>query len=164
MIFDLLDLSKCIKSVSDILVTARELKDAKHLVGQLDDLQARLIEARSREIETQEKLSAAMRRIEKLESELRKLEDWNSDSQRYELTTIAHGVFAYHLKPGCCRDEPPHLLCANCFGKRQKSILQLDGDGQIAKAYKCHNCSSELVVSTGWEPPPPAPYDPLNHW
>jgi hypothetical protein len=64
-------------------------------------------------------------------------------TERYHLTMPSAGVYAYGLKPGMEQDEPPHLLCANCFTQSEKSILQFSQDKQSAIG-SCPRCKNDI--------------------
>ncbi|MFZ3324848.1 MAG: hypothetical protein WA231_02685, partial [Methylocella sp.] len=52
------------------------------------------------------------------------LETWDADKQRYELKSLAAGVFAYRLKEAMAGGEEIHHLCAACYHRGKKSLLQ----------------------------------------
>src|SRR5215210_3867288 len=66
-------------------------------------------------------------------------------TERYRLTMPSAGVFAYCPKPGEEQDEPPHLLCTNCFTNSEKSILQFSEKG-IGMVGSCPRCQLEIFL------------------
>jgi len=101
-------------------------------------------------------------RVGELEQEIMDFKNWERAGQRYQLFEIASGVHAYKLKPGVQPPEPSHMLCANCYSKRQKSILQHLNQNEYGQWFICHNCKSEVSIhrdpgnATG-------SYNPLTH-
>jgi hypothetical protein len=47
-----------------------------------------------------------------------------TEKARYQLREVNTGVFAYVPKQGMEQGEPFHMLCANCYERGEKSILQ----------------------------------------
>lgn len=71
-------------------------------------------------------------------------EKWEAEKQRYKLTDFGGGTFAYLLKPEAASGEPPHRICAHCYQRDEKSILQFvhRSDGQ--DYYKCPKCGDQV--------------------
>jgi hypothetical protein len=74
--------------------------------------------------------------IRALKEKMAKLEAWEAEQKRYQLTDFGGGTFAYVLKPDAANGEPPHQLCATCFNKGQKTILQFSHDNY----FDCRVC------------------------
>ena len=81
-------------------------------------------------IELQEKILAAqveqaslIERIRELENQVTDFETWETEKQKYKLYNLGWTAYAYMLKPEARSGEPPHHVCANCFNKRQISII-----------------------------------------
>lgn len=124
-----------------------------------------LAEVQSKAIELNEKLIAAQQdvfaayatqsvlveRIGKLEEKIGQLEAWETEKQRYELKEVTSGTFAYALKEGMQPPEPFHRICANCYARGEKSILQ-ERSHPIgrAKSVGCDNCGAEIYTSGAW--------------
>jgi hypothetical protein len=79
---------------------------------------------------------------EELERKLREYERWDAEAARYELRTLADGIFVYALKAEHKGSEPEHFLCPHCFGKRKRSILHHPGAGYTN--YVCHACKFDV--------------------
>lgn len=129
-------------------------------------LQGHLFSAQEALSGAREAQTAALDRIRDLEQQIAQFEDWEGQKQRYQLQDIWNAsAFAYALKPGMEEGEPPHWLCANCFQRRQKSILQSRGNqekpgdrrGDFA-IWACNACKAEVRISyrrkPGQEPAP----------
>ncbi|WP_422923214.1 hypothetical protein [Singulisphaera sp. PoT] len=90
--------------------------------------------------------TAMVDRIRELEAEVTKFETWDAEKERYQLTEIASGVFAYALKEEAEPAEPFHYICQACYQHQRKSILQKKIGGGIApmESYECHECDAEI--------------------
>jgi hypothetical protein len=147
-------------------------------------LQEGLLAAQRALFAAQEAQTADAAVIRDLEEQIVRLKDWEAERQRYQLTAIDRGAFAYMQKPGMDGGEPPHWLCTNCFEQGKRSLLQSrggsvrDGPHGIQTAWGCNACDGSVTVffrRTPAEPwsgaaPPPAAgagtiksdYDPLG--
>ncbi len=141
------DVTAAIQSIGVLktLVTAAiGLKNHNEFLVAISDANSKLMAAHSAALAAQEKEFSFAKRISELEQKIVQLENWESEAKRYQLKEVTVGVFAYVLKPGMEFGEPPHMLCANCFSKRQKGILQLRD--QIINDYTCHNCNAHVHI------------------
>lgn len=91
----------------------------------------------------QEKQAALAQRVTELEKENERLKNWNAEREQYALVELRSGFFAYCRKPEVETFEPVHHLCANCFTKHEKSILQVEMQGH-ARGYRCLRCASKV--------------------
>jgi len=106
-------------------------------------------------IELQEKIFAAqsaqaslVERVGELEKEVANLKAWEGEKERYQLTEVGAGVFAYALKPETQSSEPPHLLCQRCYEDRRKSMLQATQRLDMRRrVHICPTCKTELAFS-----------------
>jgi formate dehydrogenase maturation protein FdhE len=95
--------------------------------------------------------------IRDLEEEVRNFDTWNTEKDRYELKQLAHHgpSFAYALKSNAKPAEKFHCICASCYQRRIKSVLQFDrraGVRSSEQILKCPVCGSE-AHSDSWPPP-----------
>jgi hypothetical protein len=95
-----------------------------------------------------------LQKISELEHEVAYLKAWETEKQRYELKDVADrsGSFTYIIKKEMQGSEPLHCLCANCYERGQKSIMQTTSD-LIARhrSWICPSCKN--VILMGWWPP-----------
>jgi hypothetical protein len=86
--------------------------------------------------------------------QLARFEKWETEEQRYQLKDFGGNTFAYELKPEAAQGEPPHIICPNCYQKRQKSILQGRGKDALQRdMYHCPSCENEFNLGTRVPPP-----------
>jgi len=107
------------KSAYDTAKTLVEIRDATKLNFTVLGLQRDLLAL-------QASYTEAADRIRDLEKQIVQMKNWERETQRYRLHDYGGGSFAYALKEDVQPQEPPHRLCANCYAKGEKSILQFD--------------------------------------
>lgn len=99
--------------------------------------------------------AALLERVSNLEKELASFETWDAEKQRYELADYGEGTFAYRLKESMQNGEPPHRVCASCFQKNQKSILQNAGGTHSGREQLwCPSCNSKYFFGQYKRPQP----------
>jgi len=163
MIQELLLASQSVQALGTLLKTAKELANYNEIVAAVSEVNSKLMQANGVALASQEKQSELSKRIIELENEIRELCLWDNELKRYQLKKYSPGIFVYELTPGLENGEPPHMLCANCFSKRQKSLLQIIDESQYNRDCICHNCSSRYRIELNkYIPPPNQDYDPLN--
>ena len=104
------------KSMMDTAKGLKNISDATVRNSVAIELQEKILAA-------QEAQTALIERVGELEKEVASFETWDREKERYELTDLPPGVFVYAVKEEARGSEPPHYACANCFGKRQKSVI-----------------------------------------
>jgi hypothetical protein len=73
-----------------------------------------------------------------------RLEAWDAEKQRYALTELSRGAFAYLVKPEARGTEPLHCLCAACYQNGKKAILQFLIDQFGTAHFTCPACRTEF--------------------
>ncbi|HDL5082554.1 TPA: hypothetical protein PXD62_006245 [Pseudomonas aeruginosa] len=145
-----------IKAATDITQSMLTLKtDTTKVVelnGVLLGLQSQLNSAHADQ-------TTLTRRIGELEAEIAQFKRWEQEKERYQLHQTEAGGLVYRIKPEVQGTEPLHYICADCYQKAVKTILQ-PGDEGYYKVLKCHPCGSSvraqriessatMVMSTG---------------
>jgi len=158
MINELLLASQSVQALMTLLKAAQGLSNYNEIVAAVSEVNAKLMQANAVALSSQEKQSFLTNRITELENQLRELKNWESETQRYQLTKLAFGGYAFSLKPGMESGEPHHYLCAPCMNQRKKSILQPFGEAFL----RCSLCHEEIQISN--EPPIQvvSDYDPFD--
>ena len=99
-----------------------------------------VIELQKEILSAQVAQAALIQRVSDLEKEVARFEEWAAEKKRYQLTDYGGATFAYALKPDAANGEPPHRLCAPCYQKGHKSILQFSNRGAGQDYYECPSC------------------------
>ncbi|MGL4286013.1 MAG: hypothetical protein ACRCVA_06710 [Phreatobacter sp.] len=111
---------------------------------QVRGLQFMMLQAHSRVLLAQYEQLDLVKAIDKLEADAAHAVGWRQEASRYVLRDFGGGTYAYDLKPGEERGEPPHLLCARCFQADRKSILQFVLPGRDGRRiFECHACGKQ---------------------
>lgn len=121
------------------------------------ELIGKLIEAQDALLSAKQNASTLEGRIAELEGEIMRMKDWSAEREKYQITQIDAGAFAYMAIPGMEGSEPAHWLCAQCFDAGQKSILQSNGTepsgrGGLNTRYRCNRCEMNISVFSGRRP------------
>lgn len=133
-----------VKVLKEVLTAAHELKDSTALIAAVNEVHGKLVIAYENVINSQEQRLAAQQRITELEKEIAEIMNWKQEAERYALTEIGTGVFAFVVKPDRQNGDPAHKLCTACFEKRQKGYLNLSNKDGSGTYYKCNVCGSEV--------------------
>jgi hypothetical protein len=138
-----------LKTAFDIAKGLKDIDDATRRNAAVIELQEKILAAR-------EAQSTLLDRVGELEEEVAGFEKWDTEKERYELKQLVSTVptFAYVLKPDTQPTEPFHCICAACYQKRIKSILQFDRFaiyGSEQRVLKCPVCNTE-VHAMSWPP------------
>ncbi len=143
-----------LKAAGDITKAAIGLRDAQALQAKIIELQGVILSAQSSALSAQASQFALLERVRELEKEIASLKAWESEKAHYELREISPGGFAYALKPQAQTGEPPHWLCAACYQRSHKAILQDSGrtPKNDESIYKCPDCKSTILVHWSQHP------------
>jgi hypothetical protein len=138
-----------LKTAFDIAKGLKDIDDAARRNAAVIELQEKILAAR-------EAQSTLLDRVGELEEKVASFEEWDAEKQRYELKQLipSGATFAYVLKSDAQPPETFHCICASCYQRRIKSILQFSRYAQIGVAEQilaCPVCKSE-VHSVGWPP------------
>jgi len=138
-----------LKTAFDIAKGLKDIDDAARRNAAVIELQEKILAAR-------EAQSALLDRVSELEEKVAGFETWDTEKKRYELKQLVRSgpSFAYALKPDAQPPETFHCICATCYQKRVKSILQFARiviPGSSEKVLACPVCKTEVHV-IGWPP------------
>jgi hypothetical protein len=127
-----------LKSAFDM---AKALKDIDNAASR----NAAVIELQEKILTAQAEQAALLSRVSELEAKVAGFEKWETEKERYRLTDFGGNSFAHALKPEAANGEPPHRICANCYEKRQKGILQFKfRNARGRESWKCMSCDKEF--------------------
>lgn len=133
------------KNMLDMTKALKDLNDAAVRNAAVIELQDKIMAAR-------EQQTTLAERVRELEAEVAGFKTWEAEKQRYELAPIREGALAYRVKEEARGAEPPHWLCAQCFGDRKKSLLQEEHrfPGRCT-VMACHQCGSDIYIHGQWD-------------
>jgi hypothetical protein len=131
-----------LKAAKDIAESLINLRDTAKFQSAIVELQGKILSAQSDQF-------SLLERVRELEAELTQLQPWEAEKKRYKLTDYGSGTFAYELKAEAAEGEPIHRLCAACYQKGQKSILQFQFiTSNSRERYDCPNCETAFELGT----------------
>jgi hypothetical protein len=148
---DMISIQQAISSIQTVGKLAKSLvgiHDASLVQAKTIELNEAILGAQSSALSAQSEQFGLLERIGNLEKKIAQMEAWEAEKQRYELTELTAGTFAYSLKSDTAAAEPSHKICANCYSNREKSILQheLRFPGRT-EVLLCQKCKSEIFLS-----------------
>jgi uncharacterized coiled-coil DUF342 family protein len=127
-----------VKTAFDLAKGLKDIDDAARRNAAVIELQEKILAAR-------EAQSTLLERISELEKKVASFEAWDSEKQRYELKSLAPGVFAYRLKEAMADGEEIHDLCAACYQHGKRSLLQRR-DRLREHLMNCSECKAEIKI------------------
>jgi Zn finger protein HypA/HybF involved in hydrogenase expression len=134
------------KTMLDLAKRFKDINDATTRNAVAIELQEKILAA-------QEQQTALVQRVSELEKEMARFETWEAEKKRYSLAQFVPGTVAYILKRSEANGEPGHALCANCYDRGKKSVLQFNGETFLPKfAYVCPSCKYSMNTQ-GQQPP-----------
>lgn len=137
-----------LQAAADIAKTMIGMRDAALIQSKTIELQSAILAAQSSALTAQSEQFSLIDRIRDLEENVRRMEAWETEKTRYELTDLGDGQFAYALKEGTQPTEPSHNICANCYNRAEKSILQFESRNPGRhKVLVCHHCGAEIFMT-----------------
>jgi hypothetical protein len=136
-----------LKGAVDITKAMISLHDAEAVKAKVIELNAKILEAQSAAFVANDERAALIERVSQLEKEVADLKAWDAQKQRYDLTDLGNGAFAYAVKESMRAGEPDHKICATCYADRRRSVLQTEtwNPGR-AEVLVCHQCGSAVYV------------------
>ena len=135
------------KAMFDLAKRLKGMNDAAVRNTAVIELQEKILTAQSEQ-------STLIERVGALEKEVADLKAWDAEEQRYELTDFGGETFAYVLKPSMSEGEPSHRICAACYQKRHKSILQFRHPTATGQdKYACPACETDFFFGKYSDPP-----------
>jgi len=132
-----------IKAATDITQSMLTLKTDAAVTTKVVELNGVLLGLQSQLNAAHSEHSTLSSRIRDLEAEVAQFKRWEQEKERYQLHQFPAGTLAFRIKPEVQGSEPLHEICATCYQKGIKSILQACEDGWY-KALKCHPCDSVI--------------------
>ncbi len=124
------------KAMFDLAKGLKDISDATARNAVAIELQEGILTAQAQQ-------AALVERVGELEAKVARFETWDAQKQRYELTDLGGGTFAYALKKGVEPPEPEHRICPRCYENRQRSILQFQHQSAMRQdEFRCPACEN----------------------
>jgi hypothetical protein len=136
-----------IKVAMDIAKGVSSLKTETEINQAVIDIQRALLDAQAGAFEDRHSIARLTDEINDLKNQLLAKADWKKEQERYVLTESEKGTFFYQLKTECADGEVLHRLCATCFVKGTKSILQTTQKARGGEVVQCQTCDKELKLA-----------------
>jgi hypothetical protein len=136
-----------VKTLGELAKAASLLTNHNEFISALADVNARLMDATTVALASQERHSELLTRVAQLEKELADLRGRQVQSERYLLHKFPTGTLVYRLKAEFEEQEPAHFLCAKCVDGGGHTKLQQWGPRRL----KCFTCNT--VIQTDSDPP-----------
>ena len=133
-----------LKTATEIVKAINEIDRGVEINGKVIELQQVILSLQSNLMQVQVELANSQQENFTLTKKVTALENDASFEFGYELYQVQAGIFVYKSKGESPQSE--HWLCTNCFGKRQKSILQQYGTNDSGNHYLCPSCDFRLSV------------------
>ena len=146
-------ISSSLNSLVNLSKAFVDVRDATLIQGKVFELQRAIIDAQQHVFAANDERSSLIQRVTDLEKELTNFKNWEAEKQRYSLSELSNNAgFAYLLKPDMANGEPSHYICASCYNKGKKSILQHQtrSPGR-ALVWFCHDCGADHYLSGLWQ-------------
>ena len=152
----MVEIAGAITAVSAAIDLLRKL-DSHTDGSEISGVYSSLIESQSAILAAQSELHKRQVEIEGLQAELENVRAFRDEvKEKYRPTTVrADGGGSCYVYVYAGEEEPRHWICAGCFGKDVKSIIQRKGrfgDAGVAWIWACNECGTELPLASGVTP------------
>jgi regulator of replication initiation timing len=150
MIPDIASILDAGKNGINLLKSLASLPGCKELKSKINELENIIFDLRNTIVSLQTENVRLHSETVKIRDEYAKAqaddEAWAETAKKYQLSEQGGpGSLVYMKKESTGVTEPNHALCANCFAKKKKSVLQFSGHRPEGAVYKCFECSSEII-------------------
>ena len=141
-------LASSLKVATDITRALVDLRDSKLVQEKVIELNSVILSAQQQALTALSNQFKLQEQVRELESKLARLKSTTEWQQNYVLKQVFIGAWAYVLKLDAQTAEPPHWLCARCFDRGNKSLLQDEGrdKDRSFSIYRCSDCKGSIRV------------------
>jgi|SRR5581483_7358630 len=144
-----------IRAAIDITKAMKDVHDANVIQTKTFELTREIMAAQSYAMEAMQAQTALLATVRELGEKIAKLEAWNAEKDRYALREVGPGVLVYTTKQGMDNGQPFHMLCANCYDRGIKSIIQSTQELQAGKRmHMCPHCKNKIPLGAIARPAP----------
>lgn len=145
------DAMTALKAAGDITKLIIASHDARLVREKAIELQGQIFTAQQNALTAQSSQFALLERVRELEKQITNLEAWETEKQRYEMKRLASGAIVYSLKSDVPTSELPHDICAACYQRGKKFILQKKPQNSprlqlgMPQMIICPECKTEII-------------------
>jgi hypothetical protein len=140
-------LASTFKSATDLTKAISDATDDIAIKAKSAELQTQILAAQNSALTAQSAQFTLLEQIRDLEAKVTDLEAWDTEKARYLLQEVRVGAFAYQLKPEAANGEPPHQICATCYQRGKKSILNNQTLSVMrAEILVCPSCTTVIYI------------------
>ena len=132
-----------LKTASDIVIGMSKLNTLAQVQAKSIELGQIIVAAQSATFSAHAAQSAMVEEVRTLKEEVVRVKAWESQKQRYKLSSPSTGSLVYALKESISNGEPPHWICTKCYEDGRKSILNPKEEGHSC-LYVCPVCKSQI--------------------
>ena len=137
----------------NITKAMKDLRDWSLVQSKVIELQSAILEAQGSLFSANEERAMLVEKVRDAESKIARLEAWQTEKERYQLTDIGQGTFAYALKQSMSAGEPAHYICTNCYQQSKKSVLHHMHSAGGLHVMTCPSCNTKMGIQHGYVPP-----------
>ncbi|KQW73136.1 hypothetical protein ASE17_09305 [Phenylobacterium sp. Root77] len=135
-----------LKTAGEIANGFLTLRDQAVIQSKVIELQSIILAAQQGAITAQSEQMELVDEIRALRAELDRLAAWSATADRYQLTDLGKGVFAYKPQAETLGSDPDHFACVQCFETGRRSVLQNLGRFNSRERLECQACKSAINV------------------
>lgn len=144
MIPELIAAAQSVKVLNDLVQAGFNLHTFNQVVTALSKVNADLLSAQTAALKSQEEQAQLAKKVRALEEQLAAAAQWDTIAQRYKLKALVPEVFVHEHVALSPEAEPSHFACANCFERKERSILQCVASDESGKTYECSRCKARI--------------------
>lgn len=133
-----------LKTAADIAIGMSNLKTMTEVQGKAIELQQIILSAQSSALSAQSEHFSLLEKIRHLEKEIAQVKAWETEKQRYKLSSPWEGALTYSLKESMANGEPAHWICTSCYEDGRKSILNPIKSKDTWYLLVCPVCNSQI--------------------
>ncbi|MGP2741050.1 hypothetical protein HP475_13700 [Serratia marcescens] len=141
------------KEAFALIKTLKEARDQTVIENATGQLSEKVTELQMLNAELASRYHSEKQLTIKLTDEIAKFTAFSSQAENYAIHTTESGSTVYRLKESPDAQVKTHYVCANCFQKREISILQPTGKvvsdslGSFCAQYLCPRCNATYLMN-----------------
>jgi hypothetical protein len=133
-----------LKTAADIAIGLGKLHTMTEVQAKAIELQQIILSAQSSALSAQSEQFSFLEQIRALKEEVASVKAWETEKQRYKLSSPWEGAVTYTLKESMANGEPAHWICTSCYENGRKSILNPVKGKDTWYLLICPVCNSQI--------------------